>query len=174
VRYYRAIANLELGNLEAAHQAADGLGELEDRLMANKPKSARSEDLSRLRRAYLMSRFARATGQPQKGVAGLREAIAASARSPHELAEYRQELAQALYDAGEYQQAVAEGDKLLAAIPAFPKMNLLLAKAHLKEGEPREALENLTVFVDVMQYADDGNPDVTEARDLLKRLVPSG
>ena len=78
-------------------------------------------------------------GDPASGVQQLREAIEASSLSPHEISMFRYELAEALLESGEPQEAVEVVHAVLDRIPNAPMMNLVAARGHRELGEREDA-----------------------------------
>jgi len=172
VHYARTAGYLELGKLSAARAAEADLQTLIQTLGKKASAYGMWDSIFEINRAYLESRFARFEGEPDRAIEDLRTAIADSRMSPHELAPFRYELAEALLTSGRAAEAAEAADELLVKIPTAPRMNLLAAKAYQALGEREPALQHLRTYLEVMRLADYGNPRVAEATRLLQQMVP--
>jgi tetratricopeptide (TPR) repeat protein len=172
ILYGRTVALLELGRLEEARQTRDELVKLFEAVVEEGSYYRQMEPIVDLNSALLASHFARAEGDPAKMVEELQRAIEASRMGPHDLAEYRQELVQALMDGERFEEASAQADVLLGVVPTHPKLNLLAAECHVHLDQRDDAIEHLRTYLDVMRYADDDLADVLAATQMLQRLVP--
>jgi tetratricopeptide (TPR) repeat protein len=171
-QYTRTIAQLEMGNLEDAMVSVEELQAVAAKFAEERSEYAQTSDIMRLNEAYVVSRFQRATGHPAGGIEGLWDAVRESDLSPHELSMFRYELAEALLADSRPKEAVEVTHEMLDRIPNAPMMNLVAAKAHLALGEREDSLEHLQKYLEAMRLADQGNPRVAEAQQLLQRLVP--
>jgi tetratricopeptide (TPR) repeat protein len=172
VNYARTTGYLELGNLEAARAAEADLDTLMSDLRGKMKTYGVWESVYKINHAYIESRFARFEGHPERAIDDLRQAVAESKLSPHELAPFRYELTEALLAAGRPAEAVEVANELLKKIPTAPRMNLLAARAYQALGEREPALQHLRTYLEVMRFADEGNPRVAEATRLLQQMVP--
>ncbi len=172
VHYARTMGYLEMGQLEEAQAALAKLTTFLDSFQKKTAIYGAFDSIFEINRAALRSRFARKRGNPSEGIDDLRKAIAASKMSPHELASFRHELAEALLATNRPAEAAEVAEELLEKIPTAPRMNLLAAKAYHEMGQREPALEHLRTYLEVMRFADEGNPRVAEATKLLQQMVP--
>ncbi len=168
--FRQAWAYLEKEDLESATQAANVLEEVAAGYKKTFPERAQVSQEFGLAEALLRSHFARATGSPETGIEMLAARLNESSKSPHQLEDYRYELALTYFEAGQFQNAIDECAKLLRVITRHPRTNLLAAKAHNELGNTEDALSHLGVYLDVMKRADKDFPGVADARRLLKKL----
>ncbi len=168
--FMKAWAQLELDEPAAADQSAKtALNLANDFLDRNPYIQTLAEELS-LAKALLQSHFGRQRGQPKSGIGRLRKAIANSALGPHELIEYRNELALACFEAGDMEAAIEHTSRTLADIPTQPDALLLLSRTLAVLGREDAARDGVRRYLEVMRHADLDYPDLIEARALLRSL----
>lgn len=170
--FARTMAQLELGDLDAATASLDQLTDTTEKFFASLSQYPWYQKAEAINRALVNARFARAQGRPEEGIEELATAIADSDASPHRLAFFRYHLALGQYDAGLYEDAAATAMTALEKIPTLPNLNFVAAMAKVKLGEREEALDHLRVYLEVMRRADEGHPGVARATRMFKRLVP--
>jgi tetratricopeptide (TPR) repeat protein len=170
---FESLANMELGRTQTAQAGIDSMQAHITRLFALYPETADARDGIRLLDGLVQSRLHRAQGMPASGIEQLRSAIDESSFSPHNLAQYRVELARCYMFAGAYAEVAAQARAVLDYIPNYPDMLFLASKAYLKLDERDTARDLLSRYLDQMEDADSNHPDVVEALALWRRLAPN-
>lgn len=170
---YWALAVLEVGDQDEIDAAMARLGEVAGRAKEALGDAYGVDESFALNEAFFVARYWRYAGQPARGLAELERAVEQSRFSPHQLIPFVEELALGHLANGAPELAVAATRRVLDAIPTQPNVNLVAARSWAQLGEEEQALRHLGVYLEVMDNADAGHPDVTEARELLARLLPA-
>jgi tetratricopeptide (TPR) repeat protein len=80
------------------------------------------------------------------------------------------DLAKVYFEQGDYENTVTTVGKINEVNPNHFKMRLLAGKAYEEVGEPENAIAEYEKALEILVRADEGVPEVTEAKDRLKAL----
>ena len=80
------------------------------------------------------------------------------------------DLARVYFEKGDYKSVVATVKKINEINPNRFKMRLIAGKAHEKIGEPENAIAEYEKVLQILVRADEGTPEVKEAKDRLNAL----
>ena len=162
-------ASVALGDLGRADAALEHLGNA-----SRTVPDADARDIAAIMAAELEGLLRIARGDREAGLGALARAAALEAKRPKPIARpypikpVGELYAEALADAGQTANAIAEFRKALARTPRRAAALIGLARAAAKAGQPAEAATAATEFLTVWHAADASRPEIAEARTLAR------
>jgi len=170
---FRTFALIELGRLDEAEESMRNASTYWQKVVekSGQPMGSSMKSLGTIVGGLLKAKLSVARGVDYRAAAAeITKALDESSSPPHRAAFWHYDLGRIEYEAGDYDAALQQADRILSIIPTFPYMNLLAAQADAKLGRTDAALQRVKTYLRVMALADEDHPGVRQARELEAKL----